>query len=279
MWLASYPRSGNTWTRTFLCNIRRVTAGARGPASFNDMRRFAPWERSKGLYSDYLGQSVDTLTRERIAALRPKMQEAVAARTRGYAFFKTHSGRFMDEGVPVINPAVVGGIVYIIRNPLDVAVSFAKHMNLSIDKAITTMARSRATMPEDQDQVREIIGSWSEHVATWTTPSDRKLFVLRYEDAVAKPFEVFADLARHVGLTPDRLEVGLAVEFSSFDRLRQQERETGFAETSPRTVGHFRAATVGGWRGQLNAQQIDRILRVHGEQMQRFGYLPDSERN
>jgi len=274
MWLASYPRSGNTWTRVFLYNVYRVTAGDRGPMDFAGLQRFAPWDKGASLYSAFLKQSIRDLTREQVAALRPKLQEAVAARARGYAFFKTHSGRFLDHGQPLINPAAFGGAVYIIRNPLDVAVSYARHVGAAIDRVIGVMGQPGWTSPPNDQVAHEIIGSWSENVRSWTTPPHDGLFVLRYEDAVARPFEVFGALARHVGLTPDRLQLGLAVEYSSFERMQQQESEGGFPEISPATKQHFRVGRATGWREQLNPRQVDRIVRAHGEQMQRFGYLP-----
>ena len=88
------------------------------------------------------------------------------------------------------------------------------------------------------------------------------------------PFDVFGGLARFVGLVPDNIQLGLAVEYSAFSRLKQQERETGFRERARGSDAHFRAGEVDGWRRHLTDQQIDRIVSVHGEQMRRFDYLP-----
>ncbi len=273
MWLASYPRSGNTWTRVFLYNMSRVMAGKRGPAKLSDVTRFVAWE--VGVFAEVHGGSgLSKLTRQEIADLRPKLQAAVAARREGLTFLKTHSARSVDCGAPIINEDVTRGAIYVLRNPLDVAVSYAKHMGIGVDRAIAWMEMPGWTSARTDKQIHEVIGSWSENVSSWTAMSTASQFVLRYEDAIAKPFVVFGQLARFMGLTPDNIELGLAVEYCTFGRLRQQERESGFRERAVRSEVHFRVGQVGDWRRHLTARQVDRIVRVHGEQMRRFGYLP-----
>jgi hypothetical protein len=272
MWLASYPRSGNTWTRVFLYNISRVLAGKRGPADLAEVTRFAPWD--VGVYPRvHDGGSLAGLARHEIAALRPKLQAAVAAQRRGLTLLKTHSARTLDCGVPIINADVSGGAVYVVRNPLDVAVSYARHMGIGVDRTIKWMERPGWTASATDKQTYEVIGSWSENVSSWTEPSNLRTFVFRYEDALARPHDVFGRLARFVGLAPDNIQLGLAVEYSAFSRLKQQERETGFRERAGGSEAHFRVGEVGG-RRLLSDQQVDRIVRAHGQQMSRFGYLP-----
>jgi len=274
MWLTSYPRSGNTWTRVFLFNMARVMAGQRSPASLTELQRFAPWDKLADLHQNVLGRSIKGLSLEQNAALRPKLQEALAARSHGYAFLKTHYGNFVVRSVPAISPAAFGGAIYVIRNPLDVAVSYAVHIQKSLDEIIEIMG-TRGSMTEDtKDGAHEIMGSWSEHVESWSQLPQDRLFILRYEDALAKPFEVFGRLARFVGMTPNPIQLGVAVDLSSFDRLKQQERETGFPEKPGTLSSHFRSGVAGAGRSALTKAQIDRIVADHGEVMERFGYLP-----
>ncbi len=273
MWLASYPRSGNTWTRVFLYNISRVVAGMRGPADLTDVVRFAPWDI--GIYPGLDdAHPLAGLSRQQIAELRPKWQAMVAGRRKGFTLLKTHAVRALDCGVPIINADATGGAIYVVRNPLDVVVSYAKHMGISLGRAIAWMEMSGWTSAANEKQTHEVIGSWSENVSSWTGPSKFRVFVFRYEDALAHPAEVFGKLARFVGLTPDNIQLGLAIEYSAFTRLKQQERETGFHERSRGSDSHFRAGEANSWRDLLTDRQIERIIRSHGEQMRRFGYLP-----
>jgi hypothetical protein len=97
---------------------------------------------------------------------------------------------------------------------------------------------------------------------------------MRYEDMLDRPFEVFGGLARHLRLNADEAQIAEAIERSSFERLRKQEAQKGFAERYVPDQTFFREGRAGQWRTGLTAAQVDRIVADHGEQMQRFGYLP-----
>ena len=115
---------------------------------------------------------------------------------------KTHHALVMDRGVPVINTAVTSGAVYIVRNPLDVAISFAHHMNTDIDTAIEEMAFENLETAVNDKSVYEVYGSWSQHVGSWTRNTHRTIYVMRYENLLADPFRTFGGLARHLLLRP-----------------------------------------------------------------------------
>ncbi len=70
-------------------------------------------------------------------------------------------------------------------------------------------------------------------------------------------------------------QIDEAIRLSSFERLRKQEERLGFSERPEHTERFFREGRAGQWRGILSAAQVDRIVADHGEQMARFGYLPD----
>jgi hypothetical protein len=98
---------------------------------------------------------------------------------------------------------------------------------------------------------------------------------MRYEDRLAEPQKTFGALARHLLFTPSENELTEAIDRSSFERLREQEEKAGFKERSEEAERFFREGRAGQWKEVLTPQQIKRIVDVHHEQMQRFGYLPD----
>ena len=92
------------------------------------------------------------------------MQAAIADQFEGVIFVKTHNAMVVDHGRSVINFAVTSGAIYIVRNPLDVAISLSFHMGRTIDDAIQTMATSGVETPINDKRVHEVWGSWSQHV-------------------------------------------------------------------------------------------------------------------
>lgn len=275
IWLASYPKSGNTWTRNFLHNLTNVLSGeADDTQDINRMNAMSTWEIAGPPYEKLLGKSLDQCTREEIASVRHEVQRQIADTANGLAFVKTHHALVMDRKQPTINFDVTSGAIYIVRNPLDVAISFSHHMGASIDTAITQMATAGLETPVAEKSVYEVYSSWSQHVESWTRKPHRTIYVMRYEDMLGDPQTTFGALASHLLLSPDPAELQLAIDLSSFDRLQKQEREKGFREKPKAAESFFRSGTADQWKDQLTPAQIDRIVADHHDQMARFGYLP-----
>jgi hypothetical protein len=276
LWIASYPKSGNTWTRTFLHNLLKIFEQDDGtPQDINAMNEFTTWEISALAYEKHLGKPPKDCKREEIAALRPKVQEEIAENTDGLAMVKTHHALVLDRGTPTINFAVSSGAIYLVRNPLDVAISFSHHMNSTIDHAIDQMAEDDLETAVTEKSIYEIYGSWSQHVESWTRRPHRTIYVMRYEDMIADSLGAFAGLARHLLLKPKQAQLQEAVDRSSFEKLQKQEAESGFREKPEVASRFFREGKAGQWREQLNRRQIRKIVRRHHVQMARFGYLTD----
>jgi len=92
VWLASYPKSGNTWTRAFLHNLVHVTSGQAQVQQINELNQFSMGSAGRSLYEEILGFVPTDEDRDRIAAARARVQELIADSVDGLAFVKTHKG-------------------------------------------------------------------------------------------------------------------------------------------------------------------------------------------
>jgi hypothetical protein len=181
VWLASYPKSGNTWTRAFLSNLASIIDGAKERLDVNSIGRFTIGENFTQFYTGRLGfaPTGSEEHRKQIAAVRHAVQqEEIADKFEGLIFVKTHNALVIDRGHSIINFAVTSGAIYIVRNPLDVAISLSHHINKTIDEAIETMA-SVAETPVNEKRVHEIWDSWSNHVSSWTRKPHQAIYVMR----------------------------------------------------------------------------------------------------
>lgn len=275
IWLSSYPKSGNTWTRNFLHNLTNVLSGeADDTQDINRMNAMSTWEIAAPPFEKLLGKTVDQCTREEIASVRHEVQRQIADNANGLAFVKTHHALVMDRKQPTINFEVTSGAIYIVRNPLDVAISFSHHMGAPIDAAIEQMAMDGLETPVAEKSVYEVYSSWSQHVESWTRKPHRTIYVMRYEDMLEDPEKTFSALAKHLLLNPNPSELRKAIDLSSFERLQKQESEKGFREKPKAAEKFFRSGTADQWKKELTPVQIDRIVTDHNTQMARFGYLP-----
>ena len=104
------------------------------------------------------------------------------------------------------------GAIYLLRNPLDVAVSFAHHFGLDMDTAIGQLANPGTGTPTTDVIARQVYNTWTMNVRSWTKDTFPGLYVVRYEDLIADPIKTFGGVAGFLGLkpTPGRLQKAIA---------------------------------------------------------------------
>ena len=271
LWLASYPKSGNTWVRAFLANL---VANGSGPLPLAELSNYCKDEALPDLYTSIAGQPSTELDAAGLCALRPQVHARIAASQPGTVLVKTHNLNGSFEGHALQNPDVSAGAVYVVRNPLDVAVSMTYHFGLSLDEAIERLGSEEIATQNDELFVTQILGSWSTHVASWTDTADPAILVVRYEDMLEKPIKAFGKIAGVAGLGNDRKRLQRAIKYSSFQNLSRLERRDGFSEVSDKTKRFFRKGRTNQWREVLDRDQVSRIVDAHREQMARFKYIP-----
>jgi hypothetical protein len=275
LWLASYPKSGNTWLRAFIHNLMRNPAT---PVDINDMNTLTTGDSLVQWYRHLDPRPPLAWSREDVAKMRRGAQLAMVASKPDTVIVKTHNALLAPHGMPIIQMDLTAGAIYVVRNPLDLVISMADHYGVDIDKAIEVLNDPNNGGLADGSIVFEIHSSWSAHVKSWTQKPHPGLLVVRYEDMLAKPLHTFGGITRFMGLKTPRERLDRAIELSSFKNLRQQEEAKGFREKSERGTKFFRVGQAGQWRKVLTPAQIDRLVENHREQMQRFGYLPDQTR-
>lgn len=275
VWIASYPKSGNTWVRVLLENLsREMTEPSSEAADINRLGETAAWDIRGAPYARLLGKPVNEASHREIAGIRPMVQAELAASQPRPLLVKTHLCIGQDHRFPTINLEATLAAINIVRNPLDVAISYAHHSAIGIDGMIMAMATPGFRAMGNSNIVHEVLGSWSQHVASWLGISNRPVHILRYEDLHANPLRTLAALARFLGLEPADRQLKAAVAKSSFAEMCRQEAESGFKERPPTAKVFFREGRPGQWRDALTPARIAEIIRTHEPMMQRLGYLP-----
>lgn len=275
VWIASYPKSGNTWMRVFLYQMMRIMGGhPREPDELNKLDRASMYEaKLAGLFQQVLGKPLNTATIPEVAAARERVHAMIVDRVGGVALVKTHNVLGHIGKSPIINAKVSVGAIYIVRDPRDIAPSLSRHLGRTIDQAIETMALNAFGTQNSEETAFETWGSWTEHVLSWTmTPSD-SILVVRYEDLHDKPMETFGQVMKHLGQSPSEEQLGEAIALSSFSELSGQEDKYDFRERSPKAGRFFATGKSGAWRDVLTDQQAAAITETHGPMMRKYGYI------
>ncbi len=272
IWLASYPKSGNTWLRLFLFNY---LFNLDEPAPINQAHRIGPSDASAALYTQASKKKIDVSNAQETLRVRPSVIEAHASNGADVNFMKTHSANVDITGRALIPAKHSRGAIYIIRNPIDMAVSFAHHFGRSEDEVVSSMNSDIHSVLGDQARtvVPQYLGAWSDHVRSWADSKTLKTHVLRYEDMHADPVTAFGNALRYIGAPEDQERLEQAIRFASFKEAKQQEETHGFVEKPKDAKSFFRSGKVGEGREKLSPTLIERIEAEHGDMMKRFGYL------
>ncbi|HEX7130054.1 MAG TPA: sulfotransferase domain-containing protein [Rhodanobacteraceae bacterium] len=273
VWLASYPKSGNTWLRAFLANL---IANRPEPLRPDALKDYADDEALPERFSELAGRPSHGLDFGEIAALRPQVHALIAQRAQGTRLVKSHNMAGSVDGHPLYNWQVSAGAICVVRNPLDVAVSMTHHFGLTADEAIERLANENVATANDEMFVTQVLGSWSRHVAGWAEIAGRlgsRVLILRYEDLLEKPEKHFAKVAKLLGIQ-DKARIERAVRHASFGTLSTLEKREGFIEAANERSRFFRAGRANQWREALSREQVARVVNVHREQMAKFKYLP-----
>ncbi|WP_317055264.1 sulfotransferase domain-containing protein [Roseovarius rhodophyticola] len=269
VWLASYPKSGNTWTRVFLANY---LANPDKPLSINQVRHFGMGDAIAKTYRMVSNGRVDFNDPHSVLRYRDPVLQAIIRNNADVNFVKTHNICGAAFGVELIPERYTRCGVYILRNPMDIVLSFARHFDKDLEQAIDAMANPEHVI-QDATTAAQFLGNWSEHVKGWAAERRFPMLVLRYEDLQSDPQTNFSKVLEHVGVTVEPDRVAKAVEFSSFDVLRKQEEKEGFVEKPEQAERFFAKGTSGQWKTDLPANFAKRLRKDHRKIMKKYGYI------
>ena len=277
IWLASYPKSGNTWFRIFLSNL---LDDKEDPADINRITNTHGIASARPIFDEITGIEASDLSHDEVDTLRPGLYNRISDESKETLFIKVHDAyTFLPDKSPLFPPTATKGIIYIVRNPLDVAVSNSNHNSCTVQQSIEMMGDGNHGLCSKnrklKDQLRQKIGTWSDHVISWTNAPEQDVHVVRYEDMKQSPIETFTAAIRIAGLDFDLKAVEAAIKKSSFGEMQKQEKEKGFKERPIGAPSFFRKGETGSWRDQLTTDQVKQIIDNHSCVMQKFGYLTE----
>ncbi len=275
LWLASYPKSGNTWMRVLLTNYLQPAE----PASINALLpAFSAFERHE--FEECTGLQSSALTPDEMLRYRSLFYELLGAELPRATIVKIHDACLgTDRGELLFPASATEGAVYIVRNPLDVAVSLAHHAHESIGHIIGRMNDPFYRLSDSPSfpLLPHLLSSWSGHVSSWLDQGAFPVHRVRYEDLLADPAAEFGAVVRFAGLDYDAGGVVQAVDRSRFEVLREQEARDGFRERMPAAQWFFREGRAGSWRDALSADEVRAVVDAHAPAMERLGYLREAE--
>ena len=258
IWIASFPKSGNTWTRIFLANYFMPKEQA---PDINNLRRFTLSDVRQDFFDRAAGRHFEAADFDEWLLMRMKALRLIAAAKPTPHFVKTHCQIMRIGPIDVVPPELTAAAIYVLRNPFDVAPSYARHMDTDIDTAIGQMT-DPVHVNGVGNGIMENVGRWDDHIIRWTGAPGLLRHVMRYEDMVADPERSFRGLLGFLRAPVTDGQLRRAVRASSFDKLKSEESAKGFIERPKTMKAFFAKGKAGAWREDLTPAQVARLVEA-----------------
>jgi len=272
VWLASYPKSGNTWLRLLLEAYRR-----NGLVDINELSMETS-DGGAGIIRAVCPIELRAADRDIQLLLRPAALMNLLMAQKPGTSVKTHFANIRPDGdLPHCIPkTLTKKAVYIVRDPRSVVLSAARHFKYSIDAMVEEMNFQDFTLGGTGIHASCLVTSWSNHVSSWIGEKEFPVHVVKYEDMMADAAkeltEVLEFLKEEEDKEVDPKRVEKAVKACEIAKLEKAEDENGFHEAA----GKGRKFFGGGgtrWQDELGPKWIKQIEEDHGDVMRALGYL------
>ena len=285
-WISSYPKSGNTLVRAIIASL---FFSRDGKFQFDQLKHTTQFEMRNRLNLIKKINEEDFLNLDQLKVLSKywlMLQKKESLKiNKGFGFIKSHSSYVAISNNWFTNSSNTAGYIYVVRDPRDIAVSWAKHAKLTYDQSIDFMldfnsciewAQASSDLP-DHIKPRSFLSSWDEHIESWTN-NDLLVpkLILKYEDLVYKKKEVlskiinFFESSFKINFNLDEIKFNNIIETTDFEKLKSKENELGFSEAV--SGAFFREGRKNQWKNILNIDQINKLENKFRDFMIKFGY-------
>ncbi len=277
IWLASYPKSGNTLMRSFLSSY---FFSKDGTFSFELLKNIKQYPN--GDLFTRLG--VNIKDPHEIAKSHIRVQEFLNKDKKSFKFLKTHSSFVKMDGFSFTDLANTLGVIHIVRDPRDVVVSLAHHNNQSIEKTTEIINRDFVMGAHAKDRMPIYMGSWSHNYNSWKVFNNKgKYLLIKFEDLIQDKEENFKKILIFIkNLTKSKFEIDdkkikKILQEIEFEKLKKLEEKEGFDEAKTDEKGDkirfFREGKSNNWKSKLDMNIQDSIESACYNEMKELCYL------
>ena len=221
IWLASYPKSGNTLLRSILSSYFYSSDGS---FVFKNLEKISQFPLTSHLMS--VGVNIDN--EEDVFKNFINAQNLINQDKGKIKFFKTHSSLSQMYGSNFTDLKNTLGAIYIVRDPRNVVTSFAHHYSMSIDQATDVMIDENRFMDKTTKNCRVFLGSWSFNYNSWKNlQKHNKYLLIKYEDLISKKKNVLLKIFKYLdflGLKTnlDMIKLNKAIKTTQFEDMKKK---------------------------------------------------------
>lgn len=275
VWIASYPKSGNTWIRYLLGNYFFNQNNNFDVDIISNLKKFHLDDR---LFNSNSLKSLKENPYD-ISKYWIKSQENLKIINGNVVFLKTHNALVNINNNEFTNDDLSLAIIHIVRDPRDVLISYSKYRNISFDETIKFMVSKNLSYVRKKNDPTEIdiMGSWSFHYNSWKNGIIKiPRIVIKYEDLIDDCYKVFLRvmkfLSKNMNFQIDNEKIKSSINLAKFENLKESEELKLFKENQG-TENFFRTGKYNNWVKELSYEQVKMIEDNFNEEMINLGYL------
>ena len=281
IWIASYPKSGNTWVRSFLSTYIYAEKNSSVFKNIKKIINFPNILHFKGIFE------INKFTQEEQKDKKKKDKKKfeiskywIAAQKKinlsnEITFLKTHNFGGSLEGNEFTNSENTSAVIYIVRDPRSVAVSNAYHNSISYDQSISDLFDEKI-FSTNEGNLLEFRSSWKVNYLSWKRRSCPRL-IIRYEDLISDQYQYFKKILnfindfKNIDITDAKIKQ--AMNLCDIKNLSKLEDSKGFHEKLLNEKKFFRKGLIDEWKSKLEIHQIKKIEEAFYKEMKELNYL------
>ena len=280
IWIASYPKSGNTWVRSFLTTLLYSKSGENDFSTLKQITQFPKRPQFDSLIKDF--NDINELARNWIRA-----QEIINLDGK-IKFFKTHHMNCTINNCNFTDHKNSLGVIHVVRDPRNVITSIKNHYSFSDISGAKKYIFNNDTwldLTKQNDksggQVPTPLSSWKNHYNSWKNKTNNYLLI-KYEDLIENPNEKFNEIANYVskltGLKFDIQKIKNSIYSNSFESLQKLEEMGKFSESvddksEKKKIKFFNLGPKNNWQEILDQSTIKEIEDNFSNEMRELNYI------
>ena len=275
LWISSYPKSGNTWVRTFISTYYLSKEDKFNFELLKNIKQFPHEKFFRGTINN-INSAINSWD---------QAQSNINDKNK-LIFLKTHSALVKINDKPFTSRKHTIGGIYIVRDPRNVITSISNHYQLSFENALKFMTNNRKYLLNKKDKENyanfTFINSWSEHYRSWVQSKDLKILLIKYEDLEKDPVNTFKKIVKFVNRITkkndaiDDKRLRNIIESISFEQLKYKERKEGFPEairsTQNKKINFFYLGNKNKWEKLLTPSQKNITFEIFKSDLKKLNY-------